>query len=222
MTTSLPKSWLRWFSVAVFMLLALCYVSFFSKSEAIPAKKELSTFPKTINTWKGAETFFDGQVYDVLGVDDSALINYRSPDGKSVGLYIGYYQSQREGDLIHSPKNCLPGSGWLITQTTVEPLTIPGEKARTIDVIKLLMEKDADRQVVLYWFQSRGRFIASEYLQKIYMVWDSLTKNRTDEAFVRLIAPVGSRGEEYTTEYLKEFAEQIIPILEEYLPGETA
>ncbi len=222
MSPLLRKTWLRWFLTAAFMLIAFCYISFFSKSEAVPAKKELSTFPKAINTWAGTETFFSDKVYDVLGVDDSTLINYRSPGGKSLQLYIGYYQSQREGDLIHSPKNCLPGSGWSITRTTSESLTIPEEKPRHIDIIKLIMEKDNNRQVVLYWFQSRGRFIASEYFQKIYMVWDSITKNRTDEAFVRLIAPVGSRGEEYTTEYLKEFAEQIIPILEEYLPGETA
>ncbi len=222
MNPSLRKSWPRWLSAAAFMLIALCYVSFFSESEAVPAKKELSSFPKAIDAWKGSETFFDDRIYDELGVDDSTLINYRSPDGKIVQLYVGYYHSQREGDLIHSPKNCLPGSGWLITRTTVEPLTIPGKKARDIKVIKLLMEKDNNRQVVLYWFQSRGRFIASEYLQKIYMVWDSLTQNRTDEAFVRLIAPIGARGEKYSTDYLKEFAEQIIPILEEYLPGETA
>lgn len=221
MNSSHRISWLRWFLPAAFMLIALSYVSFFSKSETIPVKKKLSTFPKIIKTWTGSETFFDDQVYDVLGVDDSTLINYRSSGGKSVQLYVGYYRSQREGDLIHSPKNCLPGSGWLITKTSIERLTLSGEKTRDIDVIKLILEKGVSRQVVLYWFQSRGRFIASEYLQKIYMVWDSLTQNRTDEAFVRLIAPIGTQGEKFTTEYLKEFAGQVIPILEEYLPGKT-
>lgn len=204
--------------VSVMLLLAFCYLSFFKKSEAVPVKKPLSTFPETIDKWTGTIGFFDPQVYDVLGVDDSVLINYRSSGGKSVQLYVGYYQSQREGDLIHSPKNCLPGSGWLITRTSLEKLTLPGNDRQNIDVIKLILEKGDEKQVVLYWFQSRGRFIASEYLQKVYMVWDSLTKNRTDEAFVRLIAPIGPRGEVFTTQYLKEFSAQIIPILSEYLP----
>ena len=198
------------------MLLAFCYLTFLHKSEAVLLKKELSTFPKKIGAWTGSVAFFDPQVYEVLGVDDSVLLNYDSPDGKFVQLYVGYYHSQREGDLIHSPKNCLPGAGWLITQTSTEKLSLPG---RDIDVIKLILEKGQEKQMVLYWFQSRGRFISSEYLQKIYMVWDSLTKNRTDEAFVRLVAPVGARGEKFSTDYLKEFSKQIIPVLEEYLPS---
>ena len=216
MTLSSSISPARAIAASVLMLTAFCYLSFFNKSEAVPPKKELSTFPKTIGAWTGSEAFFDPQVYDVLGVDDSVLINYTSPDGKFVQLYVGYYHSQREGDLIHSPKNCLPGAGWLITRTSTEQLSLP---EKDIDVIKLILEKGEEKQMVLYWFQSRGRFIASEYAQKIYMVWDSLTKNRTDEAFIRLIAPVGIKGDNFSTNYLKDFAEQIIPILEEYLPG---
>ena len=214
--------WLRWTAACVLMLFTLGYLLVFSKSENVPPKKDLSTFPKTIGSWTGTEGFFDDQVYNALGVDDSTLISYRSSEGKSVNLYVGYYQSQREGDLIHSPKHCLPGAGWLITRTSIETLTVPGSPSRDIDVIKLLMEKDTAKQVVLYWFHARGRFIASEYMQKIYMVWDSMTKNRTDEAFVRLIAPVNIGGETFTTDYLKQFAEQIIPVLETYLPGKTS
>lgn len=213
--------WRRYAAASALMLFALGYILFFSDSESVPAKMDLDTFPKAIAGWRGSEDFFDPQVYDVLGVDDSVLINYRSSDEKPVQLYVGYYQSQREGDLIHSPKNCLPGSGWLITNTSIERLTLPGVTTREIDVVKLILQKGAGRQVVLYWFQSRGRFIASEYLQKIYMVWDSLTKNRTDEAFVRLIAPVGTKGEAFTTEYLKKFAVTAIPVLEAYLPGKS-
>ena len=109
----------------------------------------MSTFPKSIDEWKGSENFFDPRVYEVLGVDDSVLLNFGSPDGKPVQLYVGYYGSQREGDLIHSPKNCLPGSGWLITRTANETLILPEKK---IDVVKLVMVKGEEKQIVLYWF----------------------------------------------------------------------
>jgi EpsI family protein len=206
--------------ISALMLASIGFLSYFSRSETVPPRKPLSGFPKKIDNWAGQEGFFDKQVYDVLGVDDSMLISYLGPEGKSVQLYVGYYQSQREGDLIHSPKNCMPGSGWDITDTSLSELTLPGKDPQKIKVIKLILEKGTSKQVVLYWFQSRGRFIASEYLQKIYMVWDAITKNRTDEAFVRLIAPVGPNGEDYVTSYLKTFAERLIPILNEYLPGE--
>lgn len=205
--------------ISALMLASIGLLSYFNRSEAVPPRKPLNSFPKNIENWTGQEGFFDKQVYDVLGVDDSALISYQGPEGKSVQLYVGYYQSQREGDLIHSPKNCMPGSGWDIIQTSLEEISPADPSPQKIKVIKLILEKGASRQVVLYWFQSRGRFIASEYLQKIYMVWDAITKNRTDEAFVRLIAPVGPKGEAYTTEYLRTFAERLIPVLIQYLPS---
>ena len=202
------------------MVFTFIFLSFMSHGRDIPSKKSFSTFPKKIGEWIGQESFFDQKVYEILGVEDSVLISYRDPDGKEVQLYVGYYDSQREGDLIHSPKNCMPGSGWKITQTSLEEVTLPGSKRKTIKVIKLILEKGIHKQVVLYWFQSRGRFISSEYLQKIYLVWDAIFKNRTDGSFVRLIAPLHREGMEYTLDYLKTFAQKLIPVLEEYIPGE--
>jgi len=204
--------------VSVLMLSACFYILFMSHSEAVPLRKPFSKFPKKIDGWIGREEFFGDEIYKKLGVDDSILISYHNSDGKNVQLYTGYYQSQREGDIIHSPKNCMPGSGWNITDTYFENLTISVDNPKKVRVIKLILEKGISKQVVLYWFQSRGRFISSEYWQKIYLVWDAIFKNRTDGSFVRLIAPVQSGDVELTTGYLKLFAENLIPILGEYLP----
>jgi EpsI family protein len=114
----------------------------------------------------------------------------------------------------------MPGSGWNITDTSLEEIIIPGNKTKKIKAIKLILEKGINKQVVLYWFQSRGRFIASEYWQKIYLVWDAIFKNRTDGSFVRLITSVNDKGVESATESLKSFAVAVIPILNEYIPGE--
>lgn len=207
--------------ISALMLLTLCFSNYISRSEAVPPRKPMRDFPKRIDQWVGQESFFDQKIYDALGVDDSTLISYREPGGKSAQLYVGYYDSQREGDLIHSPKHCMPGAGWSITRTSLVDLSLPGDSGQKIKVIKLLLKKNASKQVVLYWFQSRGRYIASEYMQKIYLVWDAMRKNRTDGSFVRLIAPVGPKGEAYTTDYLIAFAEQLLPKLSEYLPGEN-
>ncbi len=194
-------------------------LKYLSHGEDIKLNKPFSTFPKQIGEWAGKEEHFDEKIYDVLGVDDSFLSNYHTSDGRQVHLYIGFYQSQREGDLIHSPKHCMPGAGWNIIGTSIEELIVPNHNPEKIKMIKLLLEKGAQRQVVLYWFQSRGRFIASEYMQKIYLVIDSIMKHRTDGSFVRLIAPVVADNEEKSVKDLKGFAKLLIPILQEYIPS---
>ena len=204
--------------VSLLMVSTGFYIFFISHGEAVPLRKTFSIFPKKIDGWIGREEFFDEKIYKILGVDDSILISYHNSDGKNVQLYTGYYHSQREGDIIHSPKNCMPGSGWNIIETSFENLTISGDTHKRIRVIKLILEKGISKQVALYWFQSRGRFISSEYWQKIYLVWDAIFKNRTDGSFVRLIAPIQNEDVELTSGYLKLFAENMIPILGEYLP----
>ena len=195
------------------------YVTVMSHGEPVLPRKSFAGFPKTIGQWVGTEDFFSKATYDVLRVDDSVLVNYRNHKGKRINLYVGFYQNQREGQIIHSPKNCLPGGGWKIIRTSSEALTLPGSPSKKINVIKFLLEKGVEQQVVLYWYQSRGRFIDSEYWQKIFLVYDAISKNRTDGSFVRLMTPVGERGEEIATSDLKAFAADLIPILEEYIPG---
>jgi len=190
-----------------------------SHSEDVKLNKPFSTFPKKIGEWAGKEERFDQAVYDLLGVDDSYLANYYDHDSSLVQLYIGYYESQKEGQQIHSPKNCMPGSGWNITETSLDDITLKGNASKKIKVIKLLLEKDNQKQVVFYWYQSNGRFISSEYSQRIYMVIDSITKHRTDGSFIRLISPVINNDEEMAVKHLKDFTAQLIPILKDYIPS---
>ena len=201
------------------MLSTMLVLTYLSHVEEIPVNKSLSSFPSQIGQWVGNEDRFDSEVYDVLGVDDSFLANYRNPYGRSINLYIGYYQSQKEGDLIHSPRNCMPGAGWNIVATSVEEIQIPQGSPSTIKAIRLMLKNGIHRQIVLYWFQSRGRYISSEYMQKVYLVIDSITRHRTDGSFVRLTAPVVGDEDEATFESLKAFAGHLVPILQEYLPS---
>jgi EpsI family protein len=205
--------------IVIIMLMTMILLFFVRQSERIKPNKPFDTFPMKIGEWQGIPDKFDARIYDVLGVDDSVLANYRSEKKGSVNLYVGFYQSQKEGDLIHSPKNCLPGAGWNITETSIESIDVSDKKEnKTIDVIRLRLEKESQKQVVLYWFQSQGRIISSEYMQKIWLVIDSITKHRTDGSFVRLISPVMG-DESQTLERMKEFAKEIFPYLTEYIPS---
>ncbi|NLD37654.1 MAG: EpsI family protein [Desulfatiglans sp.] len=204
--------------IVVIMLFTLVFLRYINHSEEIKPNKPFSTFPKKIGEWEGKEGRFDQSVYDALGVDDSYLGHFHTPDGRYVQLYVGFYQSQKEGELIHSPKNCMPGGGWNITGTSIVELNIPGNVPSNIDVIRLDLLNGRERQVAFYWYQSRGRFVISEYWEKIYLVIDSITKRRTDGSFVRLIAPVINNDEEKALADLKDFASQLVPVLQEFLP----
>jgi len=201
------------------MILTMFCLRYLSHAENVKPNKPFSSFPKQMGEWVGREARFDERIYAKLGVDDSFLGHYRTSDGHQVELYIGFYQSQREGDLIHSPKNCIPGAGWNIVSTSVETITIPNNKPQKIKVVKLTLQKGSKRQVALYWFQSRGRFMASEYMQKIYLVIDSIKQHRTDGSFVRLMSPVMDGNERRTENYLKDFTKLLIPILQDYIPS---
>lgn len=204
--------------VSAIMILTALTLGSISQVEDVPIKKPLSQFPMQIGEWKGIESRFDERIYKILGVDDSILADYRSQDGHQVSLYVGFYQNQREGNVIHSPKHCMPGAGWNITRTSIKEVTLAETNPEKLKVVKLQMEKDGQKIVAFYWFQSRGRFIYSEYLQKVFLVYDSMLKNRTDGSFVRLIAPVTDDNKEATLNDLKEFVGLLIPILNEHLP----
>ena len=117
--------------------------------------------PLAAGWWRGydAPPLAD-DVLAQLGVDDYFTREYVNAAGMPVGLYVGYYASQRQGDTIHSPQNCLPGAGWQTVETGVADLQLGG---RDVRVNQFLIQKGLDRQVVLYWYQGRGRVVANEY-----------------------------------------------------------
>ncbi len=204
---------------SLLMILGAVFLRYVSNVEDIHPNRPFADFPRQIGQWSGTESRFDPKVYQVLGVDDSFLCNYHSADGRQVQLYIGFYQSQREGDIIHSPKNCMPGAGWNITDTSLVKIRKSENPDDKTDVILLRLQNGSQKQMVLYWFHSRGRIIASEYWEKIYLVIDSVTQHRTDGSFVRLISPVVDNDEEKALKSLTDFAETIMPVLNEYIPS---
>lgn len=204
--------------ITVIMLLTSVGVAYTTKTDDVPLMKQFSDFPMQMGEWQGTLHRFDDNIYRVLGVDDSVLANYRNAKGENIQLYVGFYKSQREGEIIHSPKNCMPGSGWDITETSIIDLDFRQPDGSPVKVIRLMLQNGVQRQVALYWYHSRGRVITSEYFQKFYLVWDAITRNRTDGSFVRLLSPVIESGESHTTETLKMFTENLFPILNEFIP----
>lgn len=190
------------------------------KPEITPLRSPLWSMPRAIGTWVGKDAEpFTPEVMDALGVDDYINRGYFSHAEPPVALYVGYYESQRTGDTIHSPQNCLPGAGWLPVRTSRIDLRVPG-RAEPITVNSLLIQKGLERQVVLYWYQSHGRVVASDYLSKAYLVYDAARHRRSDAAMVRVISPVGpaDTSDRETEARAARFIQAMFPDLERLLP----
>jgi len=213
-------------SIALFVifLAAAGMVARQSRPEPSPVRSTFNRFPDQIQSWKGQELPpMDAKILAVLGVDDYLNRVYTSPDRAQLGLYVGYYGSQRQGDSIHSPMNCLPGAGWEPLSKSF--LTIPvstAEGTSAVDANRYVIQKGLNRRLVLYWYQSHGRTVASEYWSKLYLVRDAVRLNRTDAALVRVIVPIDPNaddGEKRAERQASDFVKSMFPLLPRYLPS---
>jgi EpsI family protein len=206
------------FLVGVALLLGMTVLlRHVSHGEAIPLKRGFAEFPLQIgDRWRGQELGIGKAILDVLKVDDYMMRLYQGPREEPVWLYVGFYKTQRTGGSYHSPLNCLPGAGWTIQSREIVPVPVAD---RTLHVNQVFIQKGLDRQLILYWYQDRSRIIASEYWAKVYLVWDAMTKNRTDGALVRISVPVASTTEEASQQGLT-FLREVWPLLLDFMPAD--
>ncbi|HVL66391.1 MAG TPA: EpsI family protein [Vicinamibacterales bacterium] len=185
-----------------------------SGREAQVARESLATLPHVLDDWRGREAApLRGDVVAQLGVDDYIHRTYVAPERPPVSLYAGYYESQRQGDTIHSPQNCLPGAGWRPVSSSILTIEAGG---RQVPVNHYVIQKGLDRQVVLYWYQGRGRVIANEFHNKALLMWDAATLRRTNGGLVRIISPHAETAD--ATPGALAFAKALIPRLERLMP----
>ena len=135
------------------------------------------------------------EVADVLKATDTMNRVYGNQQGVSAILYIAYWATQRTGAAPHSPKNCLPGSGFEpIERPGIQRIAIPG-RAEPIEVNRYVVsgldqrKMQQQQEVVFYWYQSHNRVIASEFAAKFWLVVDALRYRRSDTAVVKVMVP---------------------------------
>lgn len=197
------------------LVCALVFLHGVSHGERMSLRRPLREIPLTLGSWTGEERPLEQRIVEAAGVDDYLNRIYTDPAGNPVRLYLGYYGTQRTGDTIHSPKNCLPGSGWEPVGAGRLAIAVPN--GANIVVNDYLVEKGLDRQLVLYWYHARGRVEASEYWAKVWLVSDAITRNRTDGALVRLVTPTRD-GEGRARARAVEFAQALYPHLNKFVP----
>jgi len=179
------------------------------------AHRPLRDFPPAIDVWQSRDLPYEPEVVEAIGADDYINRIY-SGGTPPIELYIGYYKDQRSGDRIHSPKNCLPGSGWEPVRSG--KIQIGSAGGRPVIVNEYLVERGKSRDMVLYWYQTHRRIISSEYWAKYWLVVDGLRYRRTDGTMVR-IWTTAADGDESAQARATDFARRVYPQVSEFLPN---
>ena len=189
-----------------------------NSAEVLPNREPLESFPHTIQSWSSVDVPLSKDVRDVLGPGDFLLRNYHDGAANSdVDLFIAYFPSQRAGDTIHSPKNCLPGAGWAPVKSDRIALDLPGHAS--VPVNRYLIARGEDRRLVLYWYWAHNRAVASEYSAKFYLIADSIRLHRSDGSLIRITTQLSQNETiESAQQRLVSFAGNVVALVNSYVP----
>lgn len=212
------QSWVRFAFAAILLGATLSLLMARDHEEVLPPRSQLASFPSAMGQWKGKDLQTSAELAESLGPGEFLLRDYVNRDQRTAAnLFIAYFPSQRAGDTIHSPKNCLPGAGWIPAETSRIWIDQPG--GNKVEVNRILVTKGAERALVLYWYQAHGRVTPSEYGAKYYLVADAIRMNRSDGALVRIITFM-KNGESVRDAETTDigFAQLISPLLDGYVP----
>lgn len=218
------RSWLRPLVLAAGVLVAAAMVVGTSAAHqgsgaAAAPRIDLVQFPAAIPGWRGVQAGLSSDVPRVLAADDYLLATYNAVEGadSAVNLFVAYYGDQTDGRAVHSPQVCLPGDGW--ETTSFQTIRVQSANGAVLPVNRAVIQKGLSRALVYYWFDGRGRRVTNEYAAKWYILWDGITRRRTDGALVRLVTPLGGIGDEAAADArMVRFLDGIEPKLAVHIP----
>ncbi|MEO8126187.1 MAG: exosortase C-terminal domain/associated protein EpsI [Bryobacteraceae bacterium] len=191
-----------------------------SRAEANPKSRPLSELSEQLGNWRmSKEGVVDEETRSVLKADELLNREYVNQDLRvGANLFVAYFKTQRTGQMPHSPKNCLPGNGWTETLADTVKVTVPG-RDEPIEVNRYLVAKGENKSVVVYWYQSRDRVVASEYRARFYTAADAIRYNRTDTALIRVVVPVMEGDEKRATDAALNFVKDFFVPLRQHFPA---
>jgi EpsI family protein len=216
--SSLESKFARVLSI-VLVVQAIVLHTAISRPELTPVIRPLAAFPSQIAGWRAVEDVpIEQEVLDLLKADDTLNRLYVDPSGKiDVNLFVAFFKTQREGQSPHSPKNCLPGNGWQPVETGLVSISAPG-RVQPIVANRYVASHGDDKAVVIYWYQSHNRIIASEYSAKLWLIADSIRYHRSDTALVKVVVPVVNDNTQSATQLGVSFVQTTFPALARELP----
>jgi EpsI family protein len=215
----------RFWAIVFLLVISTVVLRVRGDVDKVPPSQPLDQMPTTIGNWTATDIPLDTETLQILGKGVFLNRDYMplfasasAADGAPVGLFIGYFPTQRTGQSIHSPQHCLPGAGWVFEQSGVTEIDTPGEQP--IQVGEYLISNGSEKQEVLYWYRSHGRSIANDYKAKLYTLLDSIRYSRTDAALVRIVTPLRpGESRENAHQRAVTFATQLNPLLPAFIPN---
>jgi EpsI family protein len=216
--STIGSSWGRFSLLVLVFATTLGLLKARNQEEILPTHQSLASFPLSFGGWQGRDQQISAETREVLGPGDFLSRDYVDPSqNQAVNLFIAFFPSQRQGDTIHSPKNCLPGAGWIPVQAT--RLRIEDQEGKQMEVNRFLVEKDNEKALVLYWYQAHGHTTPSEYAAKYHLIADSIMLNRSDGALIRITTVVrNGEGSSAAESRAIRFAQLSLPLLDRYIP----
>jgi EpsI family protein len=207
--------------LSIFLILQIGVFYAYPKTEVVPQSRPLKQVPPTIASWQMIEeSELDSEVAALLKADDTLNRVYGSQtEQRYASLYIAYFRTQRTGVSPHSPKVCLPGSGWVPSESERIEIPVPGESEPLL-VNRYIVSKGEQKSTVLYWYQTAHRSIASEYAAKVYTVLDSVRYRRSDTSLVRVVVPHTSTSDTKADAIATRFVQDTFATLRPHLPNE--
>lgn len=216
-------SWIRNKYAGILTLVLVVQAALFYAAlhgERVPAGQPLDMFPARLGSWHELQNYpVEQEIKDQLKADDLLNRLYGDPESHAgAGLFVAYFKTQRTGQSPHSPKNCLPGSGWEPEATGLLDVAVEGQP-EPIRINRFVVSHGDEKSVVLYWYQSPRRVIASEFSAKFWLVMDSIRYHRSDTALVRVTVRVANNDADAATRIGVSFVGTVFPVLKGYLPA---
>jgi len=214
----LPNKYVGILTLVLVVEAALFYMA--SRGEKVPPGRPLDLFPAVLGSWNEVQDYpIEQEIRDQLKADDLLNRLYSGSGTRlPVDFFVAYFKTQRTGQSPHSPKNCLPGTGWEPETTGSLDVAVNGQ-SEPIRINRFVVSHGDDKSVVLYWYQSPRRVIASEFSAKVWLVLDSIRYHRSDTALVRVSVPVIDNDVNGATRTGIGFVETVFPVLKSYLPA---
>lgn len=205
------------FMLASLIIAVIVSSPFIERKDIIVKSKSLSQFPTMLGQWRASESRLPPSVEAVAGASEYYYGDFYSPAKSKVNLYIAYYQDQKKGAAPHSPKVCIPGDGWVITND--EPVLIKSKNGKNYEVSKLIITKDEHTIVTYYWLKQGSKIFRQQFIARLNLIWFSITENRADAALIRMVSEVGGNETiEDTEKRIEEMATELLDVISDYVP----
>lgn len=172
---------------AVVLLVGCALVWNTRSQQAVPLAAPLASVLPALPGHRISDVKVSDEERRVAGMSDYVARSYWRDSTLAFTTLVSYYDRQTQGKTIHSPRNCLPGSGWEIVAGGERVIA----SARGQQVVKrYLLKNGRYTAFAYYWYQGRGRVASNEYRVKWDLLRDAATLGHTEEALVRVVVPI--------------------------------